>query len=190
VKAIVIPRQKHAAAVAAANKEYDSEYFPALLRRDMRRAAALHNFLQMSACIEQLHRSEITDWRKWSTTVQELERSFRLDRSTSEVTRLNPDLAKYESMLRPAVEVAQAQLAEAKTAFDQDVTTARLNLQAKLAQADRVHLVGKRTVSSKRRAAKNARNRVFKRFLETGNEKQAVEELKSLVGTLGMENAS
>jgi len=190
VNAIVIPRGKHAAAVAVAEKEYQRDYYPVLARRNLRRAGAVYNFLQMAACIEQQHRSEITDWRAWAKAVSEIQSCVRDGRQTSTVAQRDPELAKLELLLRPAAEVAQAEIAEANDAFTLSVKAAADSHRAKVAQADREYLVGKRKVRANRRAAKNARNRVFKRFLETGNEQHAVEELKSLVGILGFENVS
>jgi hypothetical protein len=131
-----------------------------------------------------MHRSEITDWRSWMKTVSELETLIRDGKPTVFSAQRN----EYASWLSPAMELAKAEIAEAKELHRASVQAAETRHQEKVAQADRELLLGRRKVRANRRAAKNARNRVFKRFLETGNEQQAIEELKSLVGTLGLEN--
>jgi len=160
------------------------------MRWNLRQTGALYNFLQMAACVEQQNRSEITDWQNWSKAVSEMQHYLQEGKPLSSVAERYPACAKFVILLQPAAQLAEAEIAEAREAYRLALKAAQAEHERKVAQAAHALLVSTRKARANRRKAKYARNRVFKRFLETGNEQQAIEELRSIIGCTGLENVS
>jgi len=102
-------------------------------------------------------------------------------------TSLDP--SRYPDLVA-SIESSAEQMMEAKSNYHKSVRTAESEHQEQSARVEKDFRKERGNIRAARRAAKHARNRVFRRFLETGNEAQACEELDALIRAFESSNVS
>jgi hypothetical protein len=94
------------------------------------------------------------------------------------------------STLATAFEEAAEKTTEAKYEYRRALRSAEYQHEEQTARVEKDFRKARGNIRAARRAAKHARNRVFRRFLETGNEAQACEELEALIRAFESSNVS
>jgi len=123
-------------------------------------------------------------WERMESSVKMAQAYFKDGPSIARLTEQAPALA----MFALAANEAAAEIVRAKEVFRQAVQEAQTAYEQKVARANKEHVGARSKVRGSRRKAKQARNLVFKRFLESGNEKEAIAELQAMSNVLGHEN--